>query len=353
MGSSLSCLDGGRTDQSPSSWPKDHPGRAEAIAEYKARRSPGKFARKSDAPVVAAAAATGAAAAAGTAAAVASRSVDEDETKPEVDVDAKTETKVDDITDVSPDAVVEEEVVSERETTLVDEEVAESPPPPAEEPVVEEPKVEETEIEEKEVPTTPEPVEPEAKADEEDVASAEAVTDTPDYVVGAEKGEVSSNMMAQRAIFENTPDDLPEAKNVAKDVLDPVTGEFVTLAEYRQLQKERLDGVVKEQVDKYEEMDEAAMKVAATEKLQMEARASGPKVRSWTKPDGSSNPSSPLSPSKPGTFDASPLKNGAMEYTTGMSPEKEGKTDLEPAKNGTLDLPFGDKSPVKKSEVEA
>ncbi len=45
MGNALSCLDPAR-EHPPFSWPKDHPGRAEAIAEYKARRSSTKFTKK-------------------------------------------------------------------------------------------------------------------------------------------------------------------------------------------------------------------------------------------------------------------------------------------------------------------
>ncbi len=117
----------------------------------------------------------------------------------------------------------------------------------------------------------------------------------------SEKRPVSPSIEARRAIFENTPENIPVVSELAMDIQDPVTGEFVTLTEYRKRQRERAQGVVKMQVDKFEALDEVAMKEIATRKLQDESRQK--KVRSWTRPDSSSTPSSPIEPRRMGSLE--------------------------------------------------
>lgn len=66
-----------------------------------------------------------------------------------------------------------------------------------------------------------------------------------------------------RAMFDNTKDDLPEIGDLKRDVFDPVMKEYITLPEYRQRQTERAQGVVKERVEKFEEIDDQVSKQKA------------------------------------------------------------------------------------------
>ena len=66
-----------------------------------------------------------------------------------------------------------------------------------------------------------------------------------------------------RAMFDNTKDDLPEVGDLNRDVFDPVMKEYITLPEYRKRQAERAQGVVKERVEKFEEIDDQVSKQKA------------------------------------------------------------------------------------------
>lgn len=83
------------------------------------------------------------------------------------------------------------------------------------------------------------------------------------------------SILKRRAMFEQDSEELPQAKETVKDVHDPVTGEYITLTEYRRRQMERAEGLVKERVEQYEDVDEAAAKeiaeFAAIEAVRTEA----------------------------------------------------------------------------------
>eukprot|EP00177_Eucheuma_denticulatum_P000724 GFKZ01001303.1.p1 GENE.GFKZ01001303.1~~GFKZ01001303.1.p1 ORF type:complete len:402 (-),score=74.48 GFKZ01001303.1:1068-2273(-) len=67
----------------------------------------------------------------------------------------------------------------------------------------------------------------------------------------------------RRAQFEDGDSELPEPREVTRDVLDPVTGELISLAEYRVRQMARAEGLVKERVGQYENVvDERAKEMA-------------------------------------------------------------------------------------------
>ena len=120
--------------------------------------------------------------------------------------------------------------------------------------------------------------------------ASEAVLKTP---------TLSPLINARRHIFETGDDTIPEAKKLDMDVKDPVTGDMVTLAEYRRRQSERAQGVVKEHVEKYESIDEKALKEVETRKMQEESRSKGREgSRNWTVAEPSS-PSTPKSASSP------------------------------------------------------
>eukprot|EP00177_Eucheuma_denticulatum_P006566 GFKZ01011957.1.p1 GENE.GFKZ01011957.1~~GFKZ01011957.1.p1 ORF type:complete len:393 (-),score=68.93 GFKZ01011957.1:595-1773(-) len=59
------------------------------------------------------------------------------------------------------------------------------------------------------------------------------------------------NRLAQ---FQDGDCELPEPREVTRDVLDPVTGELISLAEYRGRQMARAEGLVKERVGQYEDV---------------------------------------------------------------------------------------------------
>lgn len=337
MGGALSCISDNNREQAAHSLSKEHPGRAEAIAEYKARKNAGYLAKK----------AAKEAAAAGTAAEkdVANGAADAT-TKPE-DTEIVEERKLPELTteeekpeetveqpieeadQKTPDEVVTEDVEMaiddpvdaqtddpEESTEKIDDMPTEEKPDeagavedavatpvapipdadvdatPADEPVADVDTVKAEEVEANALAADEEPKEPFLDDGVMATASSEVqlLDDSP-------KGLIDS----RRAMFENSPDNLPEAKEIKYDVLDPVTGERVTLVEYRERQKERMQGVVKLHAAKYEDLDEQALKELETKKLQDETRKR--EVRSWTKPDTTSNPSSPIEPRRMGDLE--------------------------------------------------
>lgn len=87
----------------------------------------------------------------------------------------------------------------------------------------------------------------------------------------------SSTIDDRRAMFEK-PDgeELPPAKDLKRDILDPVTNEYITLTEYRERLKMRAQGVVKERVEEFEGVEDLASqakaKLAAIEDARNEAK---------------------------------------------------------------------------------
>ena len=312
MGSTISCLS--PKDSPGGNLSKKHPGRAEAIAEYKARKNAGK--PKPEQATI------------NVSEQVEPKSIEADravvEEKPEDEVkevekaeddvaqEAKEEVEekapeVDDILELKKEGAEEtveskEEVDDAKEEATKDGDGEEAKEPMSPEPPVEEKAegvddvkeeeiksdavVEETQVEdvvapvEKETEPTPE----DEDSDEPTAIASEAIITTP---------TISPLISARRHIFEMGDDTIPEAKDLLMDVKDPVTGDMVTLAEYRRRQSERAQGVVKVHVEKYESIDEKALKEMETRKLQEESRAKGREgIRHWTVPE----PSSPSSP---------------------------------------------------------
>lgn len=104
----------------------------------------------------------------------------------------------------------------------------------------------------------------------------------------------------RRALFDHAEDHLPEVKEVTRDVLDPVTNEYTSLEEYRRRQRERAQGVVRERVEKFEEIDDARSKQIAEHAAIEAARAEAIGNARWTfksKPDMKSPGLSTLSSS--------------------------------------------------------
>lgn len=346
MGSALSCISDPNREQGAYTLSKEHPGRAEAIAEYKARKNSGYQAKKAKEAAAAAAAAKDAQ---NTAVDAADDAADDakkaaEEVVEERKLPVKEEDKpqlTDEGTAVEDPVSAEEPVADETEKTAADvlavakEEAAEEVK--AEEPVedekmpdgddvetkiddevavIDEEKPDETGAVEDVVATPVAPLpdrdeteatkveEPEEGDTAEEPTAADEEPAEPlmeDGIMARASSEAQINppkglIDARRAMFENTPDNIPEAKEIKYDVLDPVTGEHVSLPEYRERQRERMQGVVKEHTTKYEELDEKALKEVETTKLQNETRKR--EVRSWTKPDSSSAPSSPTEPRK-------------------------------------------------------
>lgn len=148
-----------------------------------------------------------------------------------------------------------------------------------------------------------------------------ADADEPDSDVPAVSAEsIMSSIDTRRAMFDRAEDRLPEAKEMKRDVLDPVTNEFISLTEYRQRQRERAQGVVRERVEKFEEIDDELSrqkaKLAAIEAARTEAKE---KV-TWSFKD-KSLPRSPMSNRDSGSYmndidkyvDAHELPNGKPE----------------------------------------
>lgn len=103
----------------------------------------------------------------------------------------------------------------------------------------------------------------EVDAEKEGEADVDATVDVTDKVKTIEvvKEDIVETEQAsidkRRAMFEQSNEELAQPKELSRDVHDPVTGEFITLAEYRKRQMERAEGLVKERVEQYEDVDEA------------------------------------------------------------------------------------------------
>eukprot|EP00172_Hildenbrandia_rubra_P000413 Plantae.Rhodophyta-Hildenbrandia_rubra.ctg11983.p1 GENE.Plantae.Rhodophyta-Hildenbrandia_rubra.ctg11983~~Plantae.Rhodophyta-Hildenbrandia_rubra.ctg11983.p1 ORF type:complete len:816 (-),score=219.45 Plantae.Rhodophyta-Hildenbrandia_rubra.ctg11983:882-3329(-) len=78
-----------------------------------------------------------------------------------------------------------------------------------------------------------------------------------------------SNVQNLKAKFEEAKDELPQAKALNKDIRDPVTGEMITIEEFKRRVKAR--GIVDENVKKYEEISDKSAKEKAELDAQKEA----------------------------------------------------------------------------------
>lgn len=262
----------------PYSWPKDHPGRAEAIAKLKAERKAGKvvgtagnarFVKKAasvDEEVV-------------TAAGV-EKSLDGEEpgvTTPDGDVDvAVVAEEGEEAKEVKED--VFEESSSEDVEDAVD--VAGTTAKEVED-VVEEEMEDAENVEGAEDVAVSEEEETRMKAAEEKVAAEKATrekaakervdklkADAARKREHQPKGRLDDDLEKEQFVDEE--DKLPEAKELDSRVLDPVTGEMVSQDEFRNRVKTR--GVVKDHVSKFEEEEVKAAKEKAEFEAQFEAR---------------------------------------------------------------------------------
>lgn len=86
----------------------------------------------------------------------------------------------------------------------------------------------------------------------------------------------SSFIDTRRAMFDKSEDRLPEVKEVQRDIVDPVTNKNMSLEEYRRQKLEQAQGLVRERVEKFEEIDEKRVKEIAEhaeiEKVRSEAK---------------------------------------------------------------------------------
>lgn len=121
----------------------------------------------------------------------------------------------------------------------------------------------------------------------------------------------------RRAIFDRAEDRLPEVKEVQRDVLDPVTNEFISLEEYRQRQMERARGVVRERVEKFEEIDDERSRQLAEHAAIEAARAEAIGNAKWAFKS--------KSPDKPRFESPTELDGNAisLDETKGMGVEGE------------------------------
>lgn len=100
--------------------------------------------------------------------------------------------------------------------------------------------------------------------------------------IGAVAGsEDVPSIDTRRAIFDTAEDRLPEVKELRRDVLDPVTKENITLEEYRKRQMEQAQGVVRERVEKFEEIDEERSKEIAEHRAIEAARTEAIVKAQW------------------------------------------------------------------------
>lgn len=114
------------------------------------------------------------------------------------------------------------------------------------------------------------PIENDLKPDENEIP-----------VDGVDASELSS-IDTRRAIFDSAEDHLPEVKELRRDVLDPVTNEYISLEEYRKRQMDRAQGVVRERVEKFEGIDEERSRQIAEHNAIEAARTEAIVKASWS-----------------------------------------------------------------------
>ena len=101
-------------------------------------------------------------------------------------------------------------------------------------------------------------------------------------VASEDKAEGHTSLIdTRRAMFDKSEDTMPEPANLKRDVLDPVTNEYITLEEYRMRQRERAQGVVKERVEKFEEADDVMSKEMAEKAAIERARHQAMEKTDW------------------------------------------------------------------------
>lgn len=93
---------------------------------------------------------------------------------------------------------------------------------------------------------------------------------------------IMSSIDTRRAMFDRTEDELPQAEELRRDVLDPVTNEYISLDEYRERQRERAQGMVKERVEKFEEIDDEVSRQKAELAAIEAVRSKAMEETDWT-----------------------------------------------------------------------
>lgn len=254
------------------------------------------------------------------------------EAEAEAEAEAKAKAKADaDLTPVPVPVLVADDDEDENDEGMEDKESIEEfkdvLPAPSPVPVVEE---EEKMVEEAaDEPKLQESV-PEVAAvveEDEDVEKKDELFEAGPPVAETVPETAASSIDTRRAMFEQTDgDELPEPKELKRDVHDPVTGEYITLSEYRQRQKERARGVVKEKIENFEAVDDKSAKekaeLAAIEAVRTEAIE---KAEWKFKTDGSYSP-----------LATSPVAKKTMDSVEDIGPAMKASS-VEAAKESAVD----------------
>ncbi|CAN8074271.1 unnamed protein product [Agarophyton chilense] len=107
----------------------------------------------------------------------------------------------------------------------------------------------------------------------------------PDGVAKEDKPDIAGDELpsieSRRAMFDHTEDELPKASDMNRDVYDAVSKEYITLEEYRRRQRQRAQGLVKERLEKFEEIDEEVGKEKAELAAIVAARNVAQKKADW------------------------------------------------------------------------
>lgn len=117
------------------------------------------------------------------------------------------------------------------------------------------------------------------KSNEDDELVQEVDDEKPVTAAALVAGEVDID--SRRAMFDKGDDELPQAKELRRDVYDPVSKEYVSLEEYRKRQREQAQGVVKERVEKFEEIDDERSRQLAEHAAIEAARAEAIANAEW------------------------------------------------------------------------
>lgn len=125
-----------------------------------------------------------------------------------------------------------------------------------------------------------------AVTDSNEILADDALLDEPEPIAVKVEPETEDTFISsiddRRAVFNREEDVLPNPKEIQRDVLDPVTNEYVTLSEYRERQRVRAHGLVKERVEKFEEIDDQTSKEKAELAAIEAARAEAQGKADWT-----------------------------------------------------------------------
>ncbi|KAI0564479.1 hypothetical protein FGB62_25g171 [Gracilaria domingensis] len=236
-----------------------------------------------------------------------------EEKKEEVEVDPEV---VDEVAPIEAVGKVEdkeeevvEEIVKEKEA---DEDVVAPANVDDEEPVDRVPEIEPVDKETEVVPVEePMKKEMEEEATTDDVAQEEPPAEEdyvpttptgPDGVVKEVKEDIADEELpsidSRRAMFDTTEDELPKPSEVNRDVFDAASNEYITLEEYRRRQRERAQGLVKERLEKFEEIDEEVSKEKAELAAIVAARNVAQQTADWAYKQQPENAKSPTKDSE-------------------------------------------------------